>query len=152
MVSDEAPIRERAQSWHDVAREPELPARMPEMPLVSEPQTPRRWVLRVGLSAVCIVFAFSVIVNTEQAPQHALVVRDDAARVYLSPSCALGRGALPIASIAVARRAGLTPDPSCEKSGGFLGASQTVLQETLAHIYLHPKRGSRWRPDGTWKW
>ena len=88
----------------------------------------------------------------EQAPQHALVVRDDAAKVYLSPSCALGRGALPISSIAVARQAGLTPHSGCEQSGGFLGASQTVLQETLAHVYLHPKRGSRWRADGTWQW
>jgi len=129
-----------------------LPARMPAASPVPEPQTPRRWVLRVGVIAVCIVFAFSVIGHTEQAPQHALVVRDDATRVYLSPSCALGRGALPISRIAEAKRAGFTPDLGCEKSGGFLGASQTVLQETLAHIYLHPKRGSRWRPDGTWKW
>lgn len=152
MASDEAPIRERAQSWYDAPEEAALPARMPGTPLKHEPQTPRRWVLRVGLTAVCIVFAFSVIVHTEQEPPHALVMRDEATRVYLSPSCALGRGALPISSIALARRAGMTPDPSCEKSGGFLGASQTVLQETFAYLYLHPKRGSRWRPDGTWKW
>jgi len=137
MIPDESPTRERKRTWRDVPLEAGLSVPPAETPEARESHALRRSVFRTGLVVVCTVFAFSVSWHTESAPQHALVLRDGAAKVYLSPSCALGRGTLPISSIAEARKAGLSPDPACEKSGGFLGANQTVLQETLARIYLY---------------
>jgi hypothetical protein len=153
MHSGETPLNESARTVRDSLREEAgLPVAAPVPPLPREQLAARRWAVSLGVAAVFFVFAYSVTWHTAQAPVYALVARDDAARVYLSPSCAIGRGNLPVSSLGAARQAGLAPDPACEKSGGFLGSSQTVMQELLSRMYLYPKRGTRWRPDGTWKW
>jgi hypothetical protein len=121
-------------------------------PLLPHERKGRRQLVNFVIVVVLFVFLYSVTGHTEQAPTFALVVRDNTAKVYLSPSCALGRGELPISTLGAAKQDGLVPDPSCEKSGGFLGSTQTVMQEELSRIHLYPKRGTRWRPDGTWKW
>lgn len=152
MTPGETPVRERVKPWAELPAVKGLESTATSNAVVGESQTHRRLVFRVGMIAAGLVFVFSVISHTEQAPELALVLRDEVTKQYLSPSCGLLRRELRVTTLGDARRAGLRPEPACERSGGFLGASQTVLQETLALVHLYPVRGSRWRPDGTWKW
>ena len=122
------------------------------LPIPPKIRAARRRLVRVGVVVACWVITALAIRHTEQAPSYALVARDAATKTYLSPVCAFGRGQLPITTIETAKQAGFKPDPACEKSGGFLGASQSVMEEELAFVHLYPKRGTRWRPDGSWKW
>ena len=149
--SDEEQVRERPVAAGLPSRAAIEPAAA-ESPLSPREQRGRRWLLLTGAGFALYLFLASVSGGTEWAPKHALVLRDESARTYLSPSCALGRGNLPISSIADAERAGLHADAACASSGGFLGAGQTVLQRNLSFWHLYPKRGSRWRADGSWKW
>ena len=153
MDSGEIPFREPAQTaWNSARVEAGLVVPAATPPLTYKHRAARRWAVGWGVAVLLTVFAYSVTWHTEQAPAYALVARDNAAKVYLSPSCAFGRDNLPISTLGAAKQAGLRPDPFCEKIGGFLGSSQTVMQEELSRMYLYPKRGTRWRPDGTWKW
>jgi hypothetical protein len=108
----------------------------------------------VSAAVMLAVFVYvgSVMAHTEQAPPIALVMRDEATKAYLAPRCAGDQSTLPVSTIAAAKKDGFHVDSACSKNGGFLGESQTVMQEQLAHLHLYPKRGTRWRPDGTWKW
>jgi hypothetical protein len=121
-------------------------------PLPPERLRERRFIVTAAALIIVFVYVGSVMVHTEQAPPNALVMRDEAAKAYLAPHCAVGRNNLPVSTIAAAKTDGFHADPTCEKNGEFLGASQTVMQRELARIHLYPKRGTRWRPDGTWKW
>ena len=152
--SGETPVRDAAHTRWDAPRAEAalVPPTAAATPLPPREREARRWAVRVWITVAVFVFLYSVTGHTEQAPSYALVVRDNTAKVYLSPSCALGRGELPISSLGVAKQDGLSPDPTCEKSGGFLGATQTVMQEMLARMHLYPTRGTRWRADGSWKW
>ena len=110
----------------------------------------RRWAVRRVVFGSITVLLYSVIGGTESAPDYALVARDERAKVDLSPSCAFGNGTLPISSISAAKRDGFRADSACAKNGGFLGSSQTRMEEVLAWVHLYPKRGTR--ADGSWKW
>ncbi len=122
------------------------------LPIPPKVRAARRWLVGVGVIVVCWALTALAISHTEQAPSYALVAQDNATKTYLSPACAFGRGPSPITTLEMARDAGFKPDPVCEMSGGFLGASQSVMEEELAFVHLYPKRGTRWRPDGSWKW
>lgn len=153
MDSGETPLREPVGTPRESpALEAGLVVSAGAAPLTERELAARRWAIRIAISAVIWVYLASVVWHTEQAPAYALVARDPSAKVYLSPKCALGRSELPISTVEAAKKDAFRPDSACNKNGGFLGASQTVMQEVLSYVYLHPKRGTRWRPDGSWKW
>ena len=152
MRQGESSVRDRLGSPEFPGSTAGLPERLPDSVLSPRKLAARRWLVRTGLTVFVWLVTSALIVHGEQAPSYALVLEDNAHSVYLSPSCALGRGTLPIATIKAAKHAGLRPDPGCEQSGGFLGTSHSALEQELAFFHLYPKRGTRWRTDGTWKW
>lgn len=154
MNSGETPLKESARTSRDA---PPVEAGIVAFaaaapPLTEQQQKARRWAVRWGVVAVIMVVLYTAIGGTEWAPDYALVARDEQAKVYFSPSCAFGHGNLPISSISAARHDGFRADSACAKNGGFLGDSQTRMEEVLSWVHLYPKRGTRWRADGSWKW
>jgi hypothetical protein len=147
-MNSERPIREREQPPGYVTPGGSIvPA-----PLPAERLRERRFIVTAAVMLAVFVFVASVMGGAEWAPPRALVMRDGATKAYFAPACAVGHGNLPISSIAQAKKDGFHEDSACAKNGGFLGASQTVMQRELSRLHLYPKRGTRWREDGTWKW
>jgi len=153
MDSDETPLLDAARTSRDSPPvEAGLAASAAATPLTERERVARRWAVRWGVFGVIMVVLYTVIGHTERAPDYALIARDEQAKVYLSPTCAFGRANLPISTISAAKHDGFRPDSACAKNGGFLGNSQSAMEEVLSKVSLYPKRGTRWRPDGSWKW
>lgn len=152
MTPSESPLRDRARSPEIPSASAGLAESPPGFPISPQARAGRHWLVRTGVGILVWLLTSSVIVHTEQAPSFALVLEDNAHGVYLSPSCALGRGPFPIETLQAAKGRGVRPDLACQTNGGFLGSSQSVLAQEFAFVHLYPKRGTRWRPDGTWKW
>lgn len=146
----ETPSQERLASWHQPwARNSVTPRLATPAMAVS-----RATVVSVGATAVVLVLIASLIGTGERLPANALVVAVPSSRVYLAPACALGvsPGTQVIISRTAAEARGLTPDAACTRNGAFIGREDTRWMQLLSWLHLTPRRQSRWRPDGSWRW
>jgi hypothetical protein len=96
----------------------------------------------------------SLISTAERIPPHALVIAAPGTRAYYAPACAIGMplGTTQTLTRAAAEAQAYQPDAGCAAQAGFLGGKGTRLMQFFEWLHLVPRRASRWRADGTWRW
>ena len=122
----------------------------------ADPQDPEivatreRWTFG-GVSAL-VIAAILFVPRTEPMPDNALLYRDVANTFYLGPSCVGDRKDLIPTYKREVQRLEIPADPACKKAGGLTGKRFISLDLLIRSRNEANIRGTRWNPDGTWRW
>ncbi|MEP7247370.1 MAG: hypothetical protein ABI885_27310 [Gammaproteobacteria bacterium] len=118
-----------------------------------------------GILAVVVLLLVTLKLSgvriTENTPRNATVIVDDVRRVYTSPPCmehpairSRGefRSRARTVTIAEARRLRYSQDSWCSRlPQGFGGNTWSIPHYAMIRAGLL-SQGSRWNPDGSWRW
>jgi len=123
----------------------------PEMNVPNLPNRRIRLAALAGCGILLLAAGLTFGISID-APPEAVMLVDGNSKTYFAPPCLANPAGEGVTTLENARKLGLTPDPKCRESGGFVQTGRSPIGALLERSGLLPQLPSRWNSNGSWNW